>query len=122
MQKIVLGQTEFSKSNLVSREAVVNLFESSEDFAGEIESQNIPYVVWHDDKSHIFYMLIPTADGVCKVEFERSEIEGRTGYDFYLSFADGLANTAFDHYKGTQCFFGTEVDFYAKRVNSEKAA
>lgn len=121
MQKTVLGQTEFSISDLVSRETVTAIFDSSKDFAADIESQNIPYVVWQDNKQDNYYMLIPTTGGVCKVEFELADAEGVSGYQYYLGFADGLSNTSFGHYKGTQRFFSKEVDCYLRR-EVEKAA
>lgn len=123
MQKTVLGQTEYSTSQLPSRETVTTLFETSKDFATAIESQNIPYVVWHDNKHDTFFMLIPTTGGVCKVEFELVDTEGVSGYQYYLGFADGLSSISLDHYKGTECFFGKEVDCYVRRVvDNEKAA
>lgn len=122
MQKKVLGQTEFSPSQLVSRETVTDLFETSRDFAGAIESQSIPYLVCYDDYNNVFYMLIPTTDGVSKVEFEYVDTDGVSRYEYYLGFADGLSNTSFDFYQGKKRFFNKEVDFYVQRVNSEIAA
>jgi predicted transcriptional regulator len=121
VQKTILGQTEFSTPHLPSREAVTTLFDNSKDFAADIEFQNISYVVWHDNKRDINYMLIPTTGGVCKVEFELVDTEEVSGYQYYLGFADGLNHISLDHYKGTECFFGNEVDCYVRRV-VEKAA
>ncbi|MCR3923265.1 MAG: hypothetical protein NUK65_12250 [Firmicutes bacterium] len=121
MEKVTLGQTEFYVNDLASRAVVTNLFETSKDFASAIESQNIPYVVWHDNKNEILFMLIPTTDGVCKVEFERSDEMSVSEYEYYLAFADGLSYISLDHYKGTECFFGKEVDCYVRRA-TEKAA
>lgn len=122
MQNTILGKTEFSKSQLPSRETVTTLFETSKDFATEIESQNIPYVVWHDNKHDNFFMLIPTTGGVCRVEFEHVANEEVSGYQFYLGFADGLSNISLEHYKGTACFFGKEVDCYVRRVVDNEIA
>ena len=121
MKNTVLGQTEFSVSQLPSRETVTTLFETSKEFATAIESQNIPYVVWHDNKQDISYMLIPTTSGVSKVEFELVDTEEVSGYQYYLGFADALSSISLDHYKGTECFFGKEVDCYT-RVDNKKAA
>lgn len=123
MQNTILGQTEFSVSQLPSRETVTTLFETNKDFATAVESQNIPYVVWHDNKHDNFFMLIPTTDGVSKVEFELADTEEVSGYQYYLGFADGLSNTSLNHYKGTECFFGKEVDCYVRHaLDNEKAA
>src|SRR5690606_27020877 len=107
-------QTEFATSQLPSRETVTDLFETSKDFATAIESQNIPYVVSHDNKQGVFFMLIPTTGGACKVEFELADTEDVSGYQYYLHFADGLSNTSLDYYKGKETFFGNEVDCYVR--------
>jgi predicted transcriptional regulator len=123
VNKTILGQTEISISQLPSHKNVIDLFETSKDFATAIESQNIPYVVWHDNKRDNFFMLVPTTGGVCKVEFEHVDNEEVSGYQYYLGFADGLTHISLDHYKGTECFFGKEVDCYVRRVvDNEKAA